>query len=68
MARTVSFAHTEHTNLLMLDLEALVLKGAAIDGASELGGLGWGDPSHLEEHALDDAMKIGLNIAQKLTI
>ncbi len=64
MARTVSFAHAKHADLLMLDLEALVLEGAAVDRGTELGGLGWGDSTHLEEHALHDTVKIGLNIAQ----
>lgn len=52
----------------MLDLEALVLESTAIDGGAELGGLGWGDPAHLEEHTLHDAVKISFNITQELTI
>jgi len=63
VAQTVSLAHTEHANLLVLQMERLVLESAAIDGSAKLRGLIGSDLSHLDVHTLDDAMNISAHVA-----
>ena len=62
VAQTVSLAHAEHANLLVLNLERLVLEGPAVDGRAKLGCLGRHDSAHLNVHALDDAVYISANV------
>ena len=62
VAQTVSLAHAEHANLLVLNLERLVFEGSTVDGRTELGALGWYDSTHLNVHAFHDAVYISANV------
>ena len=64
MTLAVSFAHAQHADFLMLDLEAFVFKSGAVNGGAELRSLGWRDSTHLKEHSFDYAVDLSINIAQ----
>jgi len=68
VARAVSFAHAKQTDFGVLNVEAFVLEGATIDRAAELRGLGGGDPAHLQEHSIDDAVHLSAYIAKLLAV
>ena len=68
VAQTVSLAHAEHADLLVLDLEGLILELATIDGGAHIGVLGWSNLAHLKVHALDDAVDFRASVADGFVI
>ena len=62
VAQTVSLAHAQHANLLMLNLERLVFEGSTVYGCAKLRVLRRHDSAHLNVHALDDAVYISANV------
>jgi len=68
VTETVSFAHAEHADLGVLELERFVLELPTVDGAAQLLVLIVSDLPHLYVHSLDDSVHLGAHVGANLVV
>ena len=68
MAQSTALAHTQHADLSVLHTEGLILELTPIDARAELGVLRRLNLAHLDEHALDDAVDVGVQVAHPFVV